>query len=28
MSRLPFTQVAAFAHGPFTGSPAAVMPLD
>ncbi len=25
---LPFTQVDAFAHGPFTGNPAAVMPLE
>lgn len=28
MTRLPFTQVDAFAHAPFTGNPAAVMPLD
>lgn len=28
MSDLPFTQVDAFAHEPFTGNPAAVMPLD
>lgn len=29
MSRpLPFAQVDAFAHAPFTGNPAAVMPLD
>lgn len=28
MSALPFTQVDAFAHAPFTGNPAAVMPLD
>ncbi|HWJ70073.1 MAG TPA: PhzF family phenazine biosynthesis protein [Sphingobium sp.] len=28
MARLPFTQVDAFAHAPFTGNPAAVMPLD
>lgn len=28
MIRLPFTQVDAFAHAPFTGNPAAVMPLD
>lgn len=28
MTDLPFTQVDAFAHGPFTGNPAAVMPLD
>ena len=25
---VPFTQVDAFAHAPFTGNPAAVMPLD
>lgn len=25
---IPFTQVDAFAHAPFTGNPAAVMPLD
>jgi len=28
MTMLPFTQVDAFAHAPFTGNPAAVMPLD
>lgn len=28
MRHLPFTQVDAFAHEPFTGNPAAVMPLD
>lgn len=28
MPSLPFTQVDAFAHAPFTGNPAAVMPLD
>jgi PhzF family phenazine biosynthesis protein len=28
MTSLPFTQVDAFAHAPFTGNPAAVMPLD
>ncbi|HEX7874913.1 MAG TPA: PhzF family phenazine biosynthesis protein [Sphingobium sp.] len=28
MIRLPFTQVDAFADAPFTGNPAAVMPLD
>jgi PhzF family phenazine biosynthesis protein len=28
MIRLPFTQVDAFADKPFTGNPAAVMPLD
>lgn len=28
MTRLPFTQVDAFADAPFTGNPAAVMPLD
>lgn len=28
MPTLPFTQVDAFAHAPFTGNPAAVMPLD
>lgn len=28
MTTLPFTQVDAFAHAPFTGNPAAVMPLD
>ena len=28
MSSLPFTQVDAFADAPFTGNPAAVMPLD
>lgn len=28
MMTLPFTQVDAFAHAPFTGNPAAVMPLD
>jgi predicted PhzF superfamily epimerase YddE/YHI9 len=28
MPRLPFTQVDAFADAPFTGNPAAVMPLD
>ncbi len=28
MTRIPFTQVDAFAHGPFTGNPAAVMPLE
>ncbi len=28
MTRLPFTQVDAFADRPFTGNPAAVMPLD
>jgi PhzF family phenazine biosynthesis protein len=27
MTTLPFTQVDAFAHAPFTGNPAAVMPL-
>ncbi|KFG91328.1 Phenazine biosynthesis PhzC/PhzF protein [Sphingobium herbicidovorans NBRC 16415] len=27
MTSLPFTQVDAFAHAPFTGNPAAVMPL-
>ncbi len=27
MTALPFTQVDAFAHAPFTGNPAAVMPL-
>ena len=28
MTRIPFTQVDAFAHAPFTGNPAAVMPLE
>lgn len=28
MTRLPFVQVDAFADAPFTGNPAAVMPLD
>jgi PhzF family phenazine biosynthesis protein len=28
MTKLPFTQVDAFAHAPFTGNPAAVMPLE
>jgi predicted PhzF superfamily epimerase YddE/YHI9 len=28
MTSLPITQVDAFAHAPFTGNPAAVMPLD
>ena len=28
MTELPFTQVDAFADRPFTGNPAAVMPLD
>ncbi len=28
MFHLPFTQVDAFAHAPFTGNPAAVMPLE
>ena len=28
MTRLRFTQVDAFADAPFTGNPAAVMPLD
>ena len=28
MTELPLTQVDAFANGPFTGNPAAVMPLD
>jgi PhzF family phenazine biosynthesis protein len=28
MTVIPFTQVDAFAHAPFTGNPAAVMPLD
>lgn len=28
MTTIPFTQVDAFAHAPFTGNPAAVMPLD
>ena len=28
MTSLPFTQVDAFAHAPFTGNPAAVMPLE
>lgn len=28
MTRLPFTQVDAFADAPFAGNPAAVMPLD
>ncbi len=28
MTSLPFTQVDAFADAPFTGNPAAVMPLD
>jgi len=28
MTAIPFTQVDAFAHAPFTGNPAAVMPLD
>ena len=28
MITLPFTQVDAFAHAPFTGNPAAVMPLE
>ena len=28
MTPLPFFQVDAFAEGPFTGNPAAVMPLD
>lgn len=28
MTTLPFTQVDAFAHAPFTGNPAAVMPLE
>ena len=28
MTSIPFTQVDAFAHAPFTGNPAAVMPLD
>ncbi len=28
MTHLPFTQVDAFAHAPFTGNPAAVMPLE
>ena len=28
MTSLPFTQVDAFAHEPFTGNPAAVMPLE
>lgn len=28
MTHLPFTQVDAFAHAPFTGNPAAVIPLD
>jgi len=28
MSDLPFTQVDAFAHAPFSGNLAAVMPLD
>lgn len=28
MTNLPFTQVDAFADAPFTGNPAAVMPLD
>jgi len=28
MIALPFTQVDAFAHAPFTGNPAAVMPLE
>jgi len=27
-TRLPFVQIDAFAHAPFTGNPAAVMPLD
>ena len=27
-TKLPFFQVDAFAHAPFTGNPAAVMPLD
>ena len=28
MKRLPITQIDAFAHAPFTGNPAAIMPLD
>lgn len=28
MTELPFTQVDAFADGPFTGNPAAVMPIE
>ena len=28
MPSLPFTQVDAFADAPFSGNPAAVMPLD
>ncbi len=28
MTIIPFTQVDAFAHAPFTGNPAAVMPLE
>lgn len=28
MNRIPIVQVDAFAHAPFTGNPAAVMPLD
>ena len=28
MTTLPFTQVDAFSHAPFTGNPAAVMPLE
>ena len=28
MTSIPFTQVDAFAHAPFTGNPAAVMPLE
>jgi PhzF family phenazine biosynthesis protein len=28
VTQIPFVQVDAFAHGPFTGNPAAVMPLD
>ena len=28
MTSLPFTQVDAFADAPFTGNPAAVIPLD
>ncbi|CAN5277979.1 PhzF family phenazine biosynthesis protein [soil metagenome] len=28
MTQIPFVQVDAFAHAPFTGNPAAVMPLD
>ncbi len=28
MTAIPFTQVDAFAHAPFTGNPAAVMPLE